>query len=216
VPGVVRFAAFFLITMSAVAQHSGVFAGGSSRAAAPAGARSAPIRTAGPAVMRGTNGGYYRTGPVFRSSFGPYRQRGGFGYGRGYGWPYFPIWGYDFTAPLPYSDNYTEEYPLSGNLIIPPAPGTAPAPPPQPAVSVIHEYDFGKEAAGLGGKPVTFTIVLKDGSTRQATASWVAGGKLHYVDLQARQPVLPPELIDRSATERANKAKNLRMELPPG
>jgi hypothetical protein len=81
---------------------------------------------------------------------------------------------------------------------------------------VVREYNFGKEAERLSGEPVTFTIVLKDGSTRHATASWVAGGKLHYVDLQARQPVLPPELIDRSATEQANKARNLQMELPPG
>jgi hypothetical protein len=212
----VRLAPFFLIAIGAVAQHSGGFAAGAGHVAAAAGARAGSMHTTGPTVVRGANGGYYRSGPVFRSSFGPYRGRGGFGYGPGYGWPYFPIWSYDFTAPLPYSDDYAEEYPLSGNLIVPPAPGTAPAPPPQPAVSVIREYDFGKEAAGLSGEPATFTIVLKDGSTRQATASWVAGGKLHYVDLQARQPVLAPEVIDHSATERANKTKNLRMDLPPG
>jgi len=213
---VVRFAAFFLVTMAAVAQRSGGFAGGFAHTAAPAAARSGSMRSTGPAVMRGTNGGYYGSGPVFRSGFGQYRGRGGFRYGSGYGWPYFPIWDYDLPAPLTSGEEYAEGYPLSGNLIIPPAAGTVPPSPPQPAVSVIHEYDFGREAAGLGGEAATFTIVLKDGSTRQATATWVAGGKLHYVDLQARQPVLSPELIDRDATERANKAKNLQMELPPG
>jgi len=208
----VRFVGFFLVTIGAVAQHSGGSAGGFGHTAAPAGARSGSMRSTGPAVMRGTNGGYYGSGLVFRSGFGQYRGRGGFRYG----WPYFPIWDYDLPAPLTYSDDYAGEYPLFGNLIIPPAAGTAPSPPPQPAVSVIHEYNFGKEPAGLPGEPATFTIVLKDGSTRQAMASWVADGKLHYVDLQARQPVLPPQLIDRDATERANKAKNLRMELPPG
>ena len=210
-----RFAVLFLITMAAVGQRSGGVAGGFGGAAGPAGTRSGP-------VVRGTNRAFNRAAPVVGSGFGRYRGRGrgAFGYGLGYGWPYFPVWDYDLAAPLNYGDEfaggYPEEYPLAGNLIIPPVAGTAPAPPPQPASSVIHEYSFGKEPPGSGGEPATFTIVLKDGSTRQAVASWVAGGKLHYVDLQARQPVLSPELIDREATERANKAKNLQMELPPG
>jgi hypothetical protein len=62
----------------------------------------------------------------------------------------------------------------------------------------------------------TFTIVLKDQSTRSAVACWIAGGKLHYLDSRAQQHVLPPEVIDRDGTEKVNEANGLSIALPPG
>jgi hypothetical protein len=89
-------------------------------------------------------------------------------------------------------------------------------PPPVPASSVIHEYNFEAQAPTRPGEQPTLTIVLKDGSTREARASWMSGGKLHYVDLESQQQVLSPGVIDRQATARANEAKDLNLDLPPG
>jgi hypothetical protein len=150
--------------------------------------------------------------------------RNGFSHRRGYGFyaPYFPISGYDYYAPYDsfYGGDVTagegpSEYPPSGNVVIvqgSPGEGAQPA----PVSPVIHEYNFTSEPAKFAGSPPTFTIMLKDGSTRLATASWVQGGKLHYLDLQSRQMLLSSEVIDRAATERANAEKSLRLDLPPG
>jgi hypothetical protein len=148
-------------------------------------------------------------------------------YRRGYGFyaPYFPISGYDFYAPYSplYGDDESaggqpEGYPANGNVVIVQSGGGAnvePASPP-PASPVIHEYKLDNEPAGVPGERPTFTIMLKDGSMRSATASWIQDGKLHYLDLQSRQMLLSPEIIDRDATERANAQKSLRLDLPPG
>jgi hypothetical protein len=193
-----------LITRAAFAQHGGALSGGVGRAAGPATVRPSPTGSPRFGVVGGRNRA---------------RLLGGFGYGLGYGWPYFPAWDYDLRQPLYYGDDFASEYPqypyLGNALIIPPAP-ELPAPPPKPASSVIHEYNFGTPVPPRPGERTTFTIVLKDGSTRAAAASWVSGGRLHYLDPQSRQQVLAPEVIDREATERANEAKNLSMELPPG
>jgi hypothetical protein len=210
--GAMRFAAFFLITVAVPAQHLGSRAGGFGQAVNPVAMRGTPTYSTSPGVARGTTHGFNRT---VVGSFEPHRSRGGFAYGS----PYFPIWNYGQAATLSYddelADEYSAEYPLGGSLIVPPATGYALASSPKPAVSVIREYNFGKDA-GPAGEASTFRIVLKDGSTREATASWVSGGKLHYVDLDDHQSVLSPQLIDRRATERANTAKNLSIQLPPG
>ena len=90
-----------------------------------------------------------------------------------------------------------------------------PPAPPQPASAVIHEYNVNPELASAAGKETTFTIALKDGSTRSAVAFWVQHGKVHYIDSQDRQQVLSSDLIDRETTERLNRQKNLNMQLPP-
>jgi hypothetical protein len=203
-------------------------AGGYGRSAGSIAVHPAPTRSVGNRVTPLTNRGAHPGATMFghvgaRRSFGS-----GFPYGRGYGLyaPYFPVSGYDFYPP--YSPlyggvqdsvgGYPEEYPVTGNVIIvqPGSGGTgAPAEAP-PANPVIHEYKLDNEPAGTPGPQTTFTIVLKDGSTRSATASWIQGGRLHYLDLRSRQMLLSPEVIDRNATERANAAKSLRIDLPPG
>ena len=115
-------------------------------------------------------------------------------------------------------DGYSDENPPAGNVFIVQGgsgQGAQPAEP-SPANPVIHEYNFNSEPVQVAGKPPAFTIMLKNGSTRLATASWVQGGELHYLDLQSRQMLLPAEVIDREATERANAEKSLRLDLPPG
>jgi hypothetical protein len=81
---------------------------------------------------------------------------------------------------------------------------------------VLREYHLGETDRNPPGTKATLTVVLKDGSRRSAVASWVAAGKLYYVDSKGQQQVLAPESIDRDATERANEDRNSKMDLPPG
>jgi hypothetical protein len=146
-------------------------------------------------------------------------HRVGYGYGFGYGWPSYPIWGYSSVAPLYSGDEFSNEYPeeyLPSESTQNSSPlSEVPVRMPRTASSVIHDYNFPRQPASSPAKPA-FTIVLRDGTTRTAMATWIARGRLYYLDSQSRQQVLPPELIDRDATERANEAKNLNVTLPPG
>jgi hypothetical protein len=184
----------------------------------------APMRSAGTRSVPMTNRGSYRGARIVGPAVGRHGFRNDSRYGRGYGLyaPYFPISGYDFYAPYSplYGEStggYSEEEPPPGNVVIVQGGGGNPEPAPlPPATSAIHEYNFDKEPAGVSGARPTFTIVLKDGSMRSATASWIQAGKLHYLDSQSRQMLLSSEVIDRDATERANAEKSLRIDLPPG
>lgn len=192
--------ALVLIVPCSYGQHRGGFGGGFGHSPGTVAVRSSGFHSMrSRALQRGNRYG-----------------RGGFGYGS----PYFPAWDYD-TPLEDYGDNWLDQYPQypsAGNvLVFPPPSETFPPPAPKPASLVIHEYHFAVQSATPpGGERPTLTVVLKDGSRREAQASWVAAGKLHYVDLQSRQQVLSSDIIDRDATQRANQANNLSMELPPG
>ncbi len=210
-----NFLAVLLTASASFGQHAH---GGYGRSAAPArSAAGAPI----------TNRGSFRGSPIFGPGVNRRGFRGGFPYSRGYGLyaPYLPIWDYDFYSP--YSPlyggdepvgGYPQTYPGTGNVVVVQsgAAGNAEPAPPPPATPVIHEYKLDNEPAAVSGERPTFTIMLKDGSMRSATASWIQDGKLHYLDLESRQLILSPQLIDRDATERANAQKSLRLDLPPG
>lgn len=208
----------FIILLASVpiafAQRGGGFAGGAGRVSGSAIARPGPVRPAGSTGAPGLNRGPFRGGPTVevRRGYGHH-----FGYGTGYFWPYFPIW--DYGSMPPDGSAVGEEYlPEEDLAAIPPgaAGGVMMQPyPTRPVSSVIHEYRFDDETPVISENQPSFTIVLTDGSTRSAVASWVQGGKLHYMDLQSRSQVLAADVIDRSATVRANASKNLRLELPP-
>jgi hypothetical protein len=215
-----RYVALFLIATGAFAQHSGGFAGrpapGLGSTPAAAGFGRVPLGIGGTGVFP-----RFPPGPRIRSAFGPGAFGNRFGYGNrsGYGYfaPYYPFYGYGYDQSL---GGYPEEYPAGGNtFVFPPTANTSagppPAPPPQSASSVIHEYKLNPELAPSTGKGTAFTIALKDGSMRSAVAFWVQQGKLHYIDSHDRQQVLSADLIDRDATERLNREKNLPMQLPP-
>jgi hypothetical protein len=215
---------FLVTTCMSFGQHSG---GGSGHSGVASPAHPASIRSGGMRSIAVTNRGASRGARILGPGSGRRGFRSGFPNRRRYGTyaPYFPVSGYDYYAPYDSfygsdiaANGYPEEYPPTGNVVIVqggPGEGTQPAQP-APVSPVIHEYNFTGEPAHVAGSAPTFTILLKDGSTRSATAGWVQGGKLHYLDLESRQMVLSPEVIDRTATERANAEKSLRLDLPPG
>lgn len=187
-----------LIVPLVSAQHGGGHAGGFGHSTAPVVVHPFPSRS--------THFGFPGEGNHFGRS------------GRGYWllddgwWPGVPAWYYNVPPLNPAEDltGQTPPCPGAGN-----APEPMPPPPPQSASAVVHEYNFGVQPTTRSQEPPTLTVVLKDGSTRSAEASWVTDGRLHYLDLHSRQQVLSAELIDRNATERANQTKNLHMDLPP-
>lgn len=194
---VVRFAAPFLVATTIFAQHGGVVRGGS-----PAGLGHG-TRSVGSRAFPRINGRVLS----HRSGF---RQRSG----NGYFAPYYPfIGGYEgdyLPEPdyLPQPENFAPQ-PIAPPVAQPPAPV-------QTAHSVIQEYNWKDRGATGPGEEATFTIALKDGSTRSAVVTWVQGRTLHYTDSDDKQGVLSADLIDRDATRRLNREKKLSIELPPG
>jgi hypothetical protein len=130
---------------------------------------------------------------------------------------------YPYDAGYPYPGLYAEEPPPpppNAFVTAPPAGQASPQPAAavKPAQSVIHEYTWPKngESGESRAGATTFTIALKDGSQRFATAAWIQGGKLHYLDSEDRQQALSSDVIDRQTTDRLNEEKHLRLQLPPG
>lgn len=105
-----------------------------------------------------------------------------------------------------------------------------PAPPAPPAVgatghAVILEYTWpaadtasspSAESATSESEPQAFAIVLKDGSTLSAVSVFASDDGLHYVDPDERHLLISMSAIDRAATLKLNRARNLKLYLPAG
>lgn len=161
------------------------------------------------------------------------QRRGGIGHGfarRGYGFsrgravsPYGFGYGYlpydDFSTDNAYAPQpiaFIQQPPLS---VQPPAPPVV-QPPGHP---VIKSYEW--PAAGAASSPSApsttsaseaqaFTIVLKDGSSLSALAVFADDDGLKYVDPDGRQLPISMSEIDRAATLKLNRERNLNLHLP--
>jgi hypothetical protein len=150
---------------------------------------------------------------------------GGFGYARGYGFgrarafsPYGFGYGY-----LPYGSSFGY-LPYDAGAAYPDAPQPVlfvqqPVPPVvQPPVHpVVTEYKWPATAATSSAsepEPQDFAIVLKDGSTLSAVAVFASDDGLHYVDPDERHLRISMSQVDRAATLKLNRARNLNLYLP--
>ena len=142
-------------------------------------------------------------------------------YGFGYGYlPYDS--GDEYVDPSqPASPASFDQRPL---FVQPPAP---PAPPAVGATghAVILEYKWPAEDAASSpsaqsatteSEPQVFAIVLKDGSTLSAVSVFASDDGLHYVDPDERHLLISMSAIDRPATLKLNRARNLKLYLPAG
>jgi hypothetical protein len=169
------------------------------------------------AQRRGGAGvGFARGGSGFgRAQAGPHY---GFGYaylpyGSGYGYP-----AYDFGDAYPYAPQPA--------VFLQPPPFVQPSAPPAaepPVHPVMTEYKW--PAAGgasrLSASPTpaeselqAFAIVLKDGSTLSAVMVYSSDDGLHYVDPDERHMRISMSEVDRAATLKLNRARNLNLHLP--
>ena len=64
-------------------------------------------------------------------------------------------------------------------------------------------------------KPNIYTLVLEDGTARQAIGYWVEGNLLKYVTPQATIGSVPLDAVNRDATQKVNAQNKLEVDLPP-
>jgi hypothetical protein len=144
--------------------------------------------------------------------------RGGHSWGAWAGMPY----GYGY-AYLPYGPGYA--YPAEDFGAYPPQPAFYQPPAPPAVVTPVHpvvtEYKW--PAAGAAAstsatsaevEPQAFAIVLKDGSTLSAVMIFSADDGLHYIDRDDRHLRISMSEVDRAATLKLNRGRNLNLHLP--
>jgi len=154
-------------------------------------------------------------GPVFvRGGYGFSRARAVTRYGSGYG--YLP---YDSGAAYGY-DPQPVVFVQQPQLVVPPPAPTVVQPPSHPQIT---EYKWPAAAAASsasalsavsGSEPPAFGIVLKSGSTLAAVSVFASDDGLHYVDPDARHLRIAMSEVDRAATLKLNRARNLDLYLP--
>jgi hypothetical protein len=157
-------------------------------------------------------------GAQHRGAMGRGLARGGHGYSRawfvspyafGDADPYYDLGATDPYAPQPIL--FLEQSP---RLAQPPAP---PVTPPQ-GHSEVTEYKWPDSGSSTsvdsGSEPPSFAIVLKDGSTLSAVMVFASDDGLHYVDPDERHLRVSISEVDRAATIKLNRQRNLNLQLP--
>jgi hypothetical protein len=150
--------------------------------------------------------------------------RGGHGFSRvraatphRFGYAYLP---YDYDSGDEYSNAQQPVIFVQQPPVFVPAPAPVVQPPGHP---VITEYKWPVASAASSHsapstapepEPQTFAIVLKDGSTLSAETIFASDDGLHYVDPDERHLLISMTQVDRAATLKLNRARNLNLHLP--
>jgi hypothetical protein len=130
-------------------------------------------------------------------------------------------------AYLPYGFDYADAYAPQSVLLVqqPPLFDQPPASPvvEPPGHPVVTDYKWPAAGATSSSpalsttsksEPQAFAIVLKDGSTLSAVSVFASDDGLHCVDLDERHLRIPMSEVDRAATLKLNRARNLNLHLP--
>lgn len=145
--------------------------------------------------------------------------RGGNGFSRARAVLPYGFVPYDFGSGYSYAPDpalFIQQQPL---FIQPPEPPVIEP----PANPVVTEYKWpaagspsspAASSATAEAEPPPFAIVLKDGSTLSALMVFTSDDGLHYVDSDERHLLIPMSEVDRAATLRLNRARNLNLHLP--
>jgi hypothetical protein len=173
-------------------------------------ANDACAQRRGGAGSGSARGGY---SPGHARAVSPYGFGYGLGFGLGYGYlPYGAGYGY---TPQPVV--YAQQPFLFAQ---PPAPPVVEQPVGHP---VVTEYKWtAAGAASSASAPSTtsesetpaFALVLKNGSTLPAVSVFASDDGLHYVDPDERHLRISMSEVDRAATLKLNRARNLNLYLP--
>jgi hypothetical protein len=149
--------------------------------------------------------------------------RSGYGFGRGravspygFGYAYLP---YDSGAAYGYSPQSVFLVQQPPVFVEPPSPPVV-QPPGHPVVT-----DYNWPAAGAASSPSAtstnsksepqdFAIILKDGSTLSAVSIFASDDGLHLVDPDERHVRISMSEVDRAATLKLNRERNLNLHLP--
>jgi len=136
-----------------------------------------------------------------------------FPYGYGFGWLD------DIGDFLPYDDGIDSGYPPQPNVIVvqqPPPPQMRIQQPPREVQATVQDYmpPAPRTTAPSDGEPPIFGIVMKDGSTRSAIAVVINDGVLKYTDSDERNHQVSLDEVDRDATRKLNRERNLSIWIP--
>ena len=137
----------------------------------------------------------------------------------GFGYAYLP-YGFDYGyADAPQPVLFVQQPPL-----FPPIVEQSVHPVVDPPVHpVVTEYKWPAAGGASSPSPLsatsesdppTFAIILKDGSTLSAVAVFASDDGLHYVDADDRHLRISMREVNRAATLKLNRARNLNLHLP--
>ena len=178
----------------------------------------APAQHHGGAERGGSRGGH-----EFHGNRGDHE----FNRNRGNGWGGSP-YGYGFAYLPPYDDGYLPAD-VDNDYAYQPAPLDYYQQPPQPIQPpaarkpvrpVVQEYNWlaagttSSTSSPADAEPQTFAIVLKNGSTLSATMVLASADSLHYIDTDGRLQRVDLAEVDRAATLKLDRARNLSLYLP--
>jgi len=152
--------------------------------------------------------------------------RGGFSRGRatfsrGFGYGYLPY------GDLPYDDGDSYGYASQAGgyatqpiIVVQPAPPPVFVKPPRPVRPVVTNYKWpapdssAPPQSEAESAPRSFGIVLRDGSRLSAVTVMASDDVLHYVDPDERHLQISMSEVDRQATLKLNRERNLTLYLP--
>ncbi len=169
---------------------------------------------AGGVVVSSGHPGTTAPGRIGRTN-GTLRNRANSRYGAVYG--YAGLYGYGDYLGAP--TEFAQEPRQSGGAMPMMLMGPQfPAPPPETAHPVIHEYgaaaaDHETHAEELHG-PVTYLIAFRDHNIMAAMTYWVDGGTLHYLDTDHREKRAPLSSVDRDMSTELNHERHVPFDLP--
>lgn len=145
--------------------------------------------------------------------------RGGFSRGRstfsrGFGYGYLP---YDSDDSYGYATQPVG-YAVQPIIVVQPAPPPVVASPPRPVRPVVTNYKWPATDSTASpqneSEPQSFAIVLRNGSTLSAVTVMASDNVLHYVDPDERHLQISMSEVDRRATLKLNRERNLTLYLP--
>lgn len=137
------------------------------------------------------------------------------------GWslPFWPYWGgyggYGYDMAQAAQPSIIVIQPFSPEMM------GQPRKPPEPARLEIREYkgpaagEAQPAAAAPLGPQQMFSIALRNGARDAAMAAWVDDDCLNYLNASGKRQKVALSALDRDATERLNRQKNLSLWLPP-
>jgi hypothetical protein len=137
----------------------------------------------------------------------------------GFGYAYLP-YGFDYGyADAPQPVLFVQQPPL-----FPPIVEQSVRPVVEPPVHpVVKEYQWPAAGGASSPSPLSttsepesqaFAIILNDGSTLSAVAVFTSDDGLHYVDADDRHLRISMREVNRTATLKLNRARNLNLHLP--
>ena len=88
------------------------------------------------------------------------------------------------------------------------------SPPERTAQGVVHDYTNTNPPEASQGPAAEFSVIGKDQVAHPAVAVWAQEGMLHYIGPDGSAGIMPVSSVDRAATQQANSAKDLHLQIP--